>query len=85
MTPKEKKAELIEKFRKVTRTLEFRNDDHEDGMIWVDDIDTATECAKICVKELIENIKLTTIFYKCEAIDLNKKFWNEVTTEIEKI
>jgi hypothetical protein len=73
MTPKQKAKQLVSKFTSATMTLVA---DYE----WVDDIQSAKQCALIAVDELInEEEKYNNgSFYP-------SKYWKEVKQEIEKL
>lgn len=67
MTPKEKAKQLIKKFTSSTMRLVA---DYE----WVDDIDSAKQCALIAVYEIIDLLS--------EDINPLVNYWHEVQQEI---
>jgi len=75
MTPKQKAKQLVSKFTSATMTLVA---DYE----WVDDIQSAKQCALIAVDEMIKETYLhdKTIFEHGRTF-----YWQEVKQEIEKL
>jgi hypothetical protein len=72
MTPKQKAKQLVKKFTSATMTLVA---DYE----WVDDIQSAKQCALIAVDEIIEAIE----WHEYETPNKEIRFWVEVKKEIE--
>ena len=72
MTPKEKAEELVRIFYYNIPNDEMGRDD-----------DAAKECALIAVDEIIASNPI--IFREDNSIMLNKSYWQEVKTEIEKL
>jgi hypothetical protein len=74
MTAKEKANELVAKFAMYLRAgLMFDSDADED----------AKQCALIAVEEIIKSSP--TIIGQMTGIKSNKKYWQKVKQEIEKI
>ena len=69
MTPQEKAKQLVDKLIQPTMTLVA---DYE----WVEDIDSAKDCALIAVDEIRDNIPLIS--------DI-QQYWIDVKQEIEKL
>jgi hypothetical protein len=72
MTPHQTALSLVEKFTKVTKLF-------IDGQ-WVEDRDTAIECAKIAVDEIIVTYDNKNLIYPTEY-----SYWNVVKQEIEQL
>lgn len=78
MTSKEKAEELVGLYAPFSNIY-----DEEIG--WVDDIDSAKQCALICVDEILSasTIKLSETD-SCKFVYIDD-FWMEVKKEIEKL
>jgi len=74
MTPKEKALELVDKYIPLSLRL---YSDYE----WVEEIDSAKQCALIAVDELIEFAYNYTDYNEKST----KEYWQEVKQEIEKL
>jgi len=76
MNPKEKAKQLVNKFMSATMTLVA---DYE----WVEDINSAKQCALIAVNEILNVYELldedADIMFKTEL-----NYWQETKQEIEK-
>ena len=74
MTPKEKAAELVEKFKPLC------------GGYWGGKINKAfaKQCALIAVDEILSHITITTN-QSGLLRDFQKEYWQEVKEEIEKL
>ena len=73
MKPKEKAAELHNKFYKINEGVNL--------IYW----EEAKECALIAVQELIESHLLLTTTQEVEPSIRCKKYWTEVKQEIEQL
>lgn len=73
MTPKEKAIELVDKYIPLSLRL---YSDYE----WVEEIDSAKQCALIAVVEIIDSLQI-----KNYAQADNYEYWNEVKQETEKL
>ena len=74
MTPKEKAKELVDKYIPLSLRL---YSDYE----WVEEIDSAKQCALIAVDEILDIIRY-------HGTDIGKHslmFWKDVKQEIEKL
>lgn len=76
MTPKEKAKELIKKFTEPTKVPNIKK-------VWVEDLDAAKQCALICVDELI--LSTTPDNNPRPKNRMDREFWQEVKSEIEKL
>jgi len=74
MTPKEKAIELVDKYIPLSLRLYSEYE-------WVEEIDSAKQCALIAVDELIEFAYNYTDYNEKST----KEYWQEVKQEIEKI
>ena len=82
MTPKEKAKELFEKMVENAYNSPFQELDKTNH--------NAKKCATICVKEIIETNPVMSImagnsFGDVKLYSSNKKYWQEVKKEIEKL
>jgi hypothetical protein len=75
MTPKEKANELVYKYYKITKEFEFIK-----GEGLVPYYGSAKKCALIVVNEIFK-----TGLLEGSTLGINKKYWQEVKTEIEKL
>ena len=71
MTPKQKAKQLIKKFTSSTMRLVA---DYE----WVEDIDSAKQCALITVYEILDAID----WHKFETPNKQLEYWSEVQQEL---
>ncbi len=74
MTPKEKALELVDKYIPLSLRLYSEYE-------WVEEIDSAKQCALIAVDELIEFAYNYTDYNEKST----KEYWQEVKQEIEKL
>jgi hypothetical protein len=75
MTPKEKAKDLVENYAETIKPIEF-------GVILERDWKSAKQCALIAVDELIADNDKNEIIVNG---GLNKTYWQEVKTEIQKL
>lgn len=69
-TPQDKAKELVERFKPHTRTFsETRG--------WEDNLHDASQCALICCEEIKKAFDI--------GLDVERKYWQSVKTEIEKL
>jgi hypothetical protein len=73
MTPKEKAKELFDKYIPLTLRLVEEVD-------WVEDTDSAKQCALIAVNEIIKALRKDL-----PEIGLGKGYWYSVRKEIQKL
>lgn len=80
MTPKEKAKELLEKFIEPTKIPNVKG-------IWENDLDTAKQCALICVDEIsiLQVLRSTKLASKIDGYfeSDSLEYWEEVKKEIE--
>jgi hypothetical protein len=77
MTPKEKAQELVDKFKEII-PAEY---DHIDGGYDLLNLEfNARDCARITVDEIFK-----TGLLEGSTLGINKKYWQEVKKEIEKL
>jgi hypothetical protein len=75
MTPKEKAEELVDKFFEYNYMTKWDSIIHK----WIEDNNSAKQCALIAVEELIEEAYFTNGYYN------RHNYWQEVKHEIEKL
>ena len=82
ITPKEKAKELVDKYIPLSLRL---YSDYE----WVEEIDSAKQCALIAVDELIKEACFTDAYIKSvfftDGYYDKQEYWEEVKTEIENL
>ena len=79
MTPKEKAAELVHRFR---RYVDFTDENDHTSLKAI--ISNSKQCALIAVEEILSHITITT--NQSGLIrDFQKQYWQQVKTEIEKL
>jgi hypothetical protein len=79
MNAKEKAYSLVQKFA-----------NHSMGGTRDSNLNSAKNCALICVKEIIESLRITTGHCELRRLDLHEvnndfAFWDKVVTEIEAL